>query len=99
MRIDLNSKSPETRQAERPNSSSSRADSRGRAAIREDQASLSLNQARMRTLESQVAQMPEVRSERVKALAQRIKDGTYDVSAQQTADALISEMMSRTTVR
>jgi len=101
MRIDLTGKSPESQQAERANQSGSRVNSsaRDRIEIGEDKAQLSLDQSRIRELEKQVKDLPEVRSERVKALARSLQDGTYDVKPQQTAEAMLSETLRSALLR
>lgn len=48
-------------------------------------------QSAVSALVAQVNQLPEVRQEKVAALAQQLHQGTYDVSPSQTADALLSE--------
>ena len=49
----------------------------------------------MQDLASQVQQFPEIRQDKVAALQQAIKDGTYNVTAGQSADALISAIQIR----
>ena len=101
MRIDLSIKSPETQQAERPSQSGNRVDLKkaARSAVGEDKAHLSLDQARIRELEAKVNALPEVRTERVKALRQRLEEGSYDVKPQQTAEAMMSELLDRSPLR
>lgn len=101
MRIDLTGKSPESQQTERASQTRSRMSSgaRERSEIGEDKACLSLDQSRVRELEKQVKDFPEVRSEKVKALARSVQDGTYDVTPQQTAEAMLSETLRRTLLR
>ena len=43
-------------------------------------------------LQAQLAQVPEVRSEKVAALSQKIQNGTYNPSKDQIAGAMISDM-------
>ena len=97
MRIDLTGKSPESRQAEQTKQSSSRVNSSppDRSDFGEDKAKLTLDRSRISELELQVKQLPDVRAERIKALAGRLKDGSYDVTPQQTAEAMMSEMLRR----
>jgi anti-sigma28 factor (negative regulator of flagellin synthesis) len=56
---------------------------------------ISFGQSRLAKLEAQANERPEVRSGRVTALARAISDGTYQVSPEQTAEAVMSEMMAR----
>jgi negative regulator of flagellin synthesis FlgM len=56
-----------------------------------DQAELSAVQARIQTLVAQVNRLPEVRQEKVAALGQAVREGRYQVSAEQTAEAIISQ--------
>jgi negative regulator of flagellin synthesis FlgM len=39
-----------------------------------------------------VSQLPEVRQERVGALAEQVRSGTYNISPKQTAEAMILQM-------
>ncbi len=60
-----------------------------------DTAQLSLDQARVQSLAAQVNALPEVRQEKVAALGQAVRDGRYQISPEQTAEAVISEMLAR----
>ncbi len=60
-----------------------------------DTAQLSLDQARVQSLAAQVNALPEVRQEKVAALGQAVRDGSYQISPEQTAEAVISEMLAR----
>lgn len=53
---------------------------------------LSSNHLSAAALTAAVGQVPEVRQEKVAALAGQVRSGTYQVSAEQTADAMLSEM-------
>lgn len=59
-----------------------------------DQARLSLDHPRLRTLEAGVNGLPEVRQNRVDALQRVIARGTYDVPPEKIADAVVSEMLA-----
>ena len=59
-----------------------------------DSTQLSLN-GRVQDLASQVGQFPEIRQDKVAALQQAIEDGSYSVTAGQSADALISAIQIR----
>jgi flagellar biosynthesis anti-sigma factor FlgM len=99
MRIDLNARTPEASDAGRPAKAGSRAaGSKSREAVGSDQAEVSLGQARTRALEVQAHRAPEIRQDKVEALARVIRDGTYEVSPEQTAEAMISEMLARSSV-
>jgi anti-sigma28 factor (negative regulator of flagellin synthesis) len=43
-------------------------------------------------------QLPEVRQRRVEALARALRDGQYEVSSEQVADALLSEILAKSSV-
>lgn len=60
-----------------------------------DGADLSPDQARVDALTAQVGALPEMGMERVAALQSAVKQGLYNVSDQQTAEALMSEMSTR----
>lgn len=47
------------------------------------------------SLSRTVAELPEVRQEKVAALAEKLRTGEYQVSAHQTADAIVSQMRER----
>ena len=54
-----------------------------------DAVRFSLGRASVQALSAAVGQMPEIRQERVAALSQMISQGSYQVSAEQLAEALI----------
>lgn len=60
-----------------------------------DQAELSPDQARVGTLAAQVNNLPEIRGEKVAAIASAVRKGTYQVSPEQTAEAILSELQAR----
>lgn len=45
-------------------------------------------------LKAQLAQVPDVRSDRVSALSQKVQQGSYNPTNQQIADAMVSEIGS-----
>src|SRR5919197_6139768 len=95
MRIDLNPKTPElpeNKGPSRPNSSNRV--SPGESERSPDQTSLA-GHARVRELQAQIQQLPEDRQSRVEALARAVHDGQYQVSAEQIAQALFSEMVAK----
>jgi flagellar biosynthesis anti-sigma factor FlgM len=54
------------------------------------------NFSRISVLEAQARQLPEIRQERVTALARAIRQGTYNVNADQIADSMVSMASFRT---
>lgn len=60
-----------------------------------DTAQLSTDQVRVQALAAQANAVPEIRQEKVAALGRALRDGSYQVSPEHTADALISELLSR----
>lgn len=66
---------------------------RENAASEGDRAELSTDQARIGELASAVTALPDVRQEKVQALSDAIRNGSYDVSAEQTAGAMLAEML------
>ena len=62
-----------------------------RSAASPDQASLSFDQARIQSLESQVLSQPAIRAAKVRVLQQAIENGRYSVPSEKVADALIQE--------
>ncbi|MFZ0814512.1 MAG: flagellar biosynthesis anti-sigma factor FlgM [Candidatus Sulfotelmatobacter sp.] len=61
----------------------------------EDQAQLSGIHAQVQTLTAQVAQLPEVRQEKVNALRQAVLGGSYQPSAAQVAEGLFAHMVGK----
>jgi negative regulator of flagellin synthesis FlgM len=57
----------------------------------EDTVELSGTMGQVQQLNAQLAQMPDVRSERVAALQQQVQQGTYNPSNEQIANAMLSE--------
>jgi flagellar biosynthesis anti-sigma factor FlgM len=97
MRINLNPGSPEVSDAAKPTSTP---DSRGGVSAASgktssgvDRAELSLDQVRVSALAAKINDLPEVRQEKVAALADAIHSGNYNVSPEQTAEAMLSEML------
>ena len=58
----------------------------------QDQAQLSVDSSRIEPLRAGLSSVPEVRQERVNALRQAIGQGSYQVTDQQLAGAIYSEM-------
>lgn len=53
------------------------------------------DQARASWLAAQASTSPEIRSDRIAAIKAAIASGTYQVSAEQTAEAILSEQQIR----
>lgn len=60
-----------------------------------DQATISPQHKQVQRLVERVTGAPEVRQERVAALSTAIRDGSYQVSPQSTANALLEQMRRR----
>jgi len=60
-----------------------------------DVASPSADYARAQALTAALSQVPDVREEKVAALAQMVHSGSYTVSPEQTAEALMAHMADR----
>ena len=98
MRIDLNAITPEAPdpgQATKsgPQAGSGSAGTAGPAGA--DTAKLSQDAARVQDLAAQVNQFPEVRQDKVAALQRAINQGSYGVTAAQSAEALLSAIQIR----
>jgi anti-sigma28 factor (negative regulator of flagellin synthesis) len=96
MRIDLNPAMPQavdSGPSAKPafNSSSGTA---GRGSIA-DVADLSTDYVRVQALATAVSQLPEIRQDKVAALAEKVRSGNYAVTSEQTAEALLSDMTGR----
>ncbi len=59
-----------------------------------DEAQLTVDGQTIQALQGSLAQLPEVRQERVEALRQAVGSGSYQVSDQQLGDAMGSELLS-----
>ena len=92
MRIDNNATIPDAPQTGQAKSNSSAVSSSGSGPA-SDTAKLSTGQSAVQALAAKVNEVPEVRQERVAALASAIRNGSYQVTPEQTAEALIVHMM------
>jgi len=90
MRIDPNIRTPEAADAARPSKSSRPAVEGGG-----DRAQFGHDHAHLQSLEAKVTGLPEVRGQKVEALRQVMRNGSYEVTPEQTADALFAEMLAR----
>lgn len=96
MRIDLNNTAGQISDGGKPASGSQASTSTaGTTALGNDTAVISPAQSRIQALAAQVNRLPEVRQDKVAALGRAIQDGNYQVSAEQTAEALFSELIAR----
>ena len=57
-----------------------------------DSAQLSPDQVRVQALVAQVNALPEIRQDGVDALGRAVREGNYQVSAEQTAAAMVSDI-------
>ena len=92
MRVDPNYRIAETYNADDhagAKKTGSSCDQRG------DSATLSLN-PEVQSLSNAVITVSDVRESRVAALAKSLADGTYQVTPEQTAEALLQQMLTRT---
>lgn len=91
MRIDLDANLVQTADAGAAGKAGSRpAAGVGGAATEADRIQLSSDQVKLRALGEAVLQLPEIRQEKVAALAVQVRQGSYEVGAQQTAEALLT---------
>jgi flagellar biosynthesis anti-sigma factor FlgM len=92
MRVDLNNllarESSSVQSAARGNQSAANNNAGNSTAVTSEQLSAA-------SLSRTVTALPEVRQEKVAALAQQLRNGEYRVTAQQTADAMVSQMRER----
>lgn len=61
-----------------------------------DQAQLSVDQGKVNQLQAELARLPDVRRDRVEALQWAVRDGSFQVSNEQIADKLFSELLGDT---
>lgn len=61
----------------------------GSAGQEGDSAQLSTDAVKLQALSASVLQLPEIRQDKVAALAEQVQKGNYRVAAQQTAEALL----------
>jgi len=65
----------------------------GTAALSPDLAQFSVDGGKVQQLKSNLAAVPDVRQDRVAALQQAIASGSYNVSGQQIAQAMSSDLL------
>ena len=90
MRIDLSSE-VRTSESMSPGKAGSRP-SEPTAASNREAAELSSQDLSAAALTAAVAQFPELRQEKVAALAEQVRSGRYELSAQKTAEAMLAQM-------
>ena len=61
----------------------------------QDKTQFSIDGGTVQQLKSALSQLPEVRQERVNALRQAVNNGSYQVSNQQLADAIGSDLLGK----
>jgi len=98
MRIDLNpSAMPELgRSAEAASGAKAADTTKAGAPDAEDVAHLSSGSDAVQKLKTQLDALPDVRQQRVDALKQAISDGTYKISPQRIATAMLAELGRKT---
>ena len=64
----------------------------GNAVVAADSTQLSTDQVKIHALSTAVLQLPEIRQDKVAALAEQVRKGAYQVGAQQTAEALLTAL-------
>lgn len=64
-----------------------------RSGQKHDEATLSVDRDAIQLLESKLSHLPDVRQERVEALQRVISEGRYNVSSEQIAGAVLSELL------
>lgn len=97
MRIDWNAKTPPASNADEPARSNLGAaqPASGHMPAKLDAAQFSFDPSRVASLEARVNSLPEIRQEKVEALGRALREGSYQVSAEQTAEGLLAEIMPR----
>ena len=84
---------PESHRTSAQNSSATGGKSSVSDLLGQDRAQLSGNQAQVQSLAAQVAQLPEVRTERVSALRQAGENGSYHPHPEEVASAVFSYLL------
>jgi flagellar biosynthesis anti-sigma factor FlgM len=92
MRIDLNANVGPTADAGQAGKTGSRVGLGAGSVEEADSAQLSTDQVKVQALSAAVLQLPEIRQEKVAALAAQVQKGNYQVGAQQTAEALLTAL-------
>jgi flagellar biosynthesis anti-sigma factor FlgM len=97
MRIDLNAipEAPDSDPSSKSGGPGASANAGSASLTGADTAQLSQDAGKVQELASQVNQLPEIRQDKVAALQQAIKEGSYTVTAGQSAEALMSAIEIR----
>ena len=97
MRIHSDMHIPQAADTGEASRSAARSAAVGRSgALASDSSELSSAQANVPALAATVNQLPDVRQEKVAALAQLVRNGTYSPRPEQAAEALMSYMQAST---
>jgi len=67
----------------------------GRVSLSPDQAQFSVDGETVQQLKTDLAALPDLRQDRVAALKQAIEAGSYNVSGQQIAQAMSSDLLGK----
>ncbi len=96
MRVDAPLPLPENLQLQKVERSGSSTNQSRLASVEsnQDKAQLSVDSERIEQLKAALSRVPEVRQERVDALRQALGKGSYQVTDQQLADAIHSELQT-----
>ena len=95
MRIDLNRLLASQVATEKASKSVANSGKEESSAATQDKTSLSLGSAGLSALAATVAQTPEIRQDKVEALRQAIRSGTYKVQPDKIADAMLREVSEK----
>ena len=95
MRIDGPLPLPESSQPQRTQKSGASSNQRNLTPTRssQDQTRLSVDGKRFEQLKASLSQLPEIRQDRVAALREAVANGRHQVSDQQLADAIHSQLV------
>jgi len=63
-----------------------------RVGFTQDETNLSADLQKVQTLKAQLANLPDVRQERVQELQAAVQNGTYEVGAGKIADAMMTDL-------
>jgi flagellar biosynthesis anti-sigma factor FlgM len=99
MRIDLHTRTPQAAETGQASKSEVRSRRGGPSSVTSgDRTQISSDAARIGQLSAAAQQTPEIRQEKVASLAALVARGAYSVPADKTADAMVSEMLARSTM-
>jgi flagellar biosynthesis anti-sigma factor FlgM len=97
MRIDATNRLSEDQQPDRPGSTSGpKNDEALQATLGGDTASLSTTTQKVEALKASLQNAPEIRNDRVKELQTALQQGSYQVTDQQIAGAIFSQLLGPT---